>query len=85
MTCERPYVRRLKVGKAVVPAAARAPHARPPPCRPRLGPRDEGAAAPVVPAARGLMAPWACLLKASPTSISYELLCKKKSQFADRN
>jgi hypothetical protein len=50
-SCERPYVRRLKVGKAVVPAAARAPHARPPPFRPRLGPRDEGAAAPVLPEA----------------------------------
>ena len=28
-TCERPGVRRLKDGKAVVPAAARAPHVRP--------------------------------------------------------
>ena len=34
-TFERPDVRRLKDGKAVVPAA-RAPHARPPPCYLRL-------------------------------------------------
>jgi hypothetical protein len=43
--------------KSCCASAARAPHARPPPCRLRLGPRDEGAAAPVVPkrVAEGLL------------------------------
>ncbi len=52
-TCERPCVRRLKDGKAVVPSAARAPHSPPPPCRLSLGPRDEVAHAPVVQKASG--------------------------------
>ena len=58
-TFERPDVRRLKDGKAVVPAAARAPHVRPS-LPPAPGPRDEGAHAPVVQEARGRRAPGAC-------------------------
>ena len=68
-TCERPDVRRLKDGKAVVPAAARAPHVRPS-LPPAPGPRDEDAHTPVVQEARGRRAPGACAPRQAVCSVA---------------